>query len=73
MWSEGWEQIEVVAHRKGWPVEIGHKPDSYRPYCVQYAGNGHYFNTLHEARAYCCGRGWLAHDGLIYKEDWHAV
>ena len=143
-WGPGWRTIEVVAKRRGWLVEIGHNPDSYHPYCVQYAGNGHYFptlpeahaycrgrkwelgpeiirmdadccqregwellgmarekkggniavlhnpmaeqpycvlnrgrgypfNSLHEARDFCYGRGWLAHDGLIYKEADHAV
>lgn len=72
-WSEGWIPVEVVAHYNGWQIEIAHNPDSCRPYCVQYGGGGHYFNTMHETRAYCYGRGWLAHDGLIYKEERDAV
>ena len=72
-WSKGWIQIEEVTKRRGWLVVIGHNPEAYRPYCVHYAGNGHYFNTLYEARAYCYGRGWLANDALIYKEECNAV
>lgn len=67
-WSEGWNRIEEVTKRKGWLVEIGHNPNVFRPYCVHYAGSGYYFNTLHEARAYCYGRGWLPNTDCIYEE-----
>lgn len=68
-WSEGWTPIETVARRQGWQIEIAHNPDSARPYCVSFAGSGHYFKTLHETRTYCLGRGWLDHDGQVYRED----
>ena len=66
-WSPRWKHIEVVGVRARWQIEIGYNESDAFPYCVQYRGNGHYFKTLTEARAYCHGRGWLNHSG-IYKE-----
>ena len=66
-WTSGWKRIEDVCSRDNRMVEIGYDPSADMPYCVQFAGNGHYFKTITEARAYCHGRGWLAHSG-IYKE-----
>ena len=46
--SEGWEPI------KGWyykrqPMVLIHNPDDPYPWCVQYRGNGHYYQRLDQA------------------------
>lgn len=69
-WSEGWSPVEIVTTHNGWLVEIGYNAEASLPCCVQYAGNGHYFKTFYEARAYCHGRGWMPHSE-VYKEVPH--
>lgn len=61
-WSPGWKTVEVVKYddERGWMAELGHNPASPYPWCVQYAGNGHYFKDLQEAQAYCRKRGWTS-------------
>ena len=40
------------------------QPDQKNPWCVQYLGNGHYFNTYAQAIDYCKKRGWTNSDNL---------
>lgn len=70
---EGWDQVEMVRCRKGGNVSILHSHESEQPYLVLNRGRGYPFRSIQEARAFCYGRGWLAHDGLIYKEVANAV
>lgn len=38
--------------------------DSVLPWCVEFMGNGHYFKTVAELKAYCHSRGWT-HSKMI--------
>ena len=40
---------EVICIRKGFPVRLQRLKDDPCLYCIQYAGNGHYFKTADEA------------------------
>jgi len=39
-------------------IQYDRREDAYHHWCVQYAGNGHYFFTREELDAYCHRRGW---------------
>jgi len=44
---------KILFYRRGCPVKFQKlESDPYADYCIQYAGNGHYFKTLDEAQAY---------------------
>lgn len=64
-----WEELEAILWRKGRPVRIYRVPGPDRPVCVYCRGQGYYFKTITEARAFCYGRGWLRNSALIYRED----
>ena len=44
---------------KGKPVVLQTLEDDPMRYCIQYAGNGHYFPCEATAIAYAHGRGWI--------------
>ena len=52
--------VEVLPQRRGLePIIMRDKRQgAYYPWCVQYAGNGHYFFSRPELEAYCRQRKW---------------
>lgn len=51
--GEDWQVIGEVKHRKnGLPMALLFNGDDPRPWCVQFAGSGHYFKTRAEAEAW---------------------
>lgn len=70
---EGWDLVEMIRCRKGGNVSILHAPMSEQPYLVLNRGRGYPFRSIHEARAFCYGRGWLTNSTMIYKEVANAV
>lgn len=56
----GWQPVAYVCSRRGFAVEIGYNPvqeNEYR-WCVQFAGNGQYYQSAEKAVAYCLSRKW---------------
>lgn len=50
-----------ICTRKGLPVTLQYLPDDPKGYlyCIQYAGNGHYFRNLKEAENYLIKRKFM--------------
>ena len=40
---------------------IQHNPAEVLPWCVQFAGSGHYFNSMPETVEYIRSRKWITH------------
>jgi len=57
---DNFEVIEIIPQNKRFAATIMHdrREESIHPWCVQYAGNGHYFATRGELDTYCRRRGW---------------
>ena len=53
--GEGWE-MAFGDFLKGLPIVVLHSESDSMPWCVQYAGNGHYFKTRDEALDYYEGK-----------------
>ena len=49
--GEGWRTIGEIILKK-LPMALLHNPDATMPWCIQHAGNGHYFKTRDEAEEY---------------------
>lgn len=59
-----------IASRKGCDIILQElENDRYASHCVQYAGNGKYFKTLEEAKAYIYKRWHLAVHELLNGES----
>lgn len=57
-----------VGKYKGQQVHILFGKGAVMPWCVSYAGNGHYFGSVQELSAYMAGRGWIRehmHNSMI--------
>lgn len=52
------EERQLCIH-KGLPVTLQRLEDDPMQFCIQYAGNGHYFPCEVAALAYAAGRGWI--------------
>lgn len=49
------DRYEIIAasqHRSSWIIIQRALPPEKEHYCVQYAGNGHYFSTMEELNEY---------------------
>lgn len=46
------KSAKTLFYRKGCPVVFQILDDEYTPYCIQYAGGGHYYKTAAEAQQY---------------------
>lgn len=50
IWPQNVNEAVILFRERG-------KPQEMKPWSVQWRGNGHYFQTINEALAYCDSRG----------------
>jgi len=55
---EHFEVVDIFPQDSDFAAIIMHdkRPDSVKPWCVQYRGGGHYFGTREELDTYCHSR-----------------
>lgn len=64
LWSgldlEHFEVIHILPQDKNNAAIIMYdkRPDSVKPWCVEFMGGGHYFSAVTELMAYCHSRRW---------------
>lgn len=65
---EHFEVLDIIPQDKTFAVTVmlDRRSDAFKPWCVQYRGNGHYFSTLAELDNYCRERGFK---GWRYRAD----
>ena len=59
--NERYRILDAVPQGRSWVIVQAYKPPAKQHYCLQYAGNGHYFDTLDELNKYAWQRWRIAY------------